>query len=97
MSNDGAQGEHSLWMAAFDIAWREPGKIAELSCPRCTTKALQLVYGTPTRGATQGLFAFWCGACMHGIPPGFGPVPPGAAAAPIESMGVPDYRAVVPD
>lgn len=95
MSPPAAAREFNRWAEAFDRTWNDPDSIDGLWCPTCSTPALNLVYVVDELEASHGMFAFWCGACLTGFPPGVGPVAGGARRIRRGEESVPNYRLVV--
>jgi hypothetical protein len=89
-----AAREFQLWCETFDRAWKDPHLLDELECPSCGSGGLNLLYILDDLGAPNGMFAFWCGACLTGFPPGIGPVPDGAQRIRRGDERVPNYRLI---
>ena len=58
--------------------------------------AIEFVYFIERPYAHLGMFALWCGACLRGFPPGYGPIPTGAVLLTMDKRGhVPNYDLVI--
>ena len=84
------------WEEAFQQAYLSPERAAELRCPNCGVRALQLRFVTHREGG-WAYIAFWCDHCLEGIAPG-----PGDAAGKFPRVRdvdahIPNYRLVPPD
>lgn len=90
-----SQTEWVRWAAAFDEAWLAAQSVHQMHCPTCGCRQLQLVYVIDDPSAADGMFAFWCDACLTGHPPGFGPLPEGVRRVRREEANIPNYRVVV--
>lgn len=99
----GKRGEEVIPVASFEH-WLEalqpvydlpPKRAAELRCPNCGARALQLRFVTYLPKG-RAFIAFWCDDCLEGLTPGPGVVP--AAYHPVrqEDAHIPNYRVVFP-
>ncbi len=95
MSDASGTHEFEAWARTFDQAWAAPEALGQLTCPNCSEQRLNLIYVLEDPDAAAGMFAFWCGGCMTGFPPGMGPVPLGARRVRRGEEDVPNYRLVV--
>ncbi|MFE0104807.1 hypothetical protein [Streptomyces sp. NPDC059009] len=58
--------EWNDWISVYERAYRAPLRIAEISCPNCRCKTLELVFTEKLPGRI-GYASFWCNTCMFGI------------------------------
>jgi hypothetical protein len=89
------QSEFTRWAVAVNEAWRAPRSVDQMHCATCGSQELQLIYLIDNPAASDGMFAFWCDACLTGHPPGIGPIPDGARRVRREDARIPDYRLLV--
>ncbi len=95
MSDIAGTRGYEIWTRTFDEAWADPGALAKIACPTCSERRINLVYVAEDLDAAAGMFAFWCDACLTGLPPGMGPIPPDAQRVRRGEEDVPNYRLVV--
>ena len=97
MSSRRGRSQYDRWADAFDQAWRDPSRVSSIECPSCGSLTLRLVYILDSDGVAEGMYAFWCGTCLRGFPPGFGSLPSGALTVNRGQKLVPNYLVVVDD
>lgn len=85
------------WLEAFQQAYHlSPERVAEVMCPNCGDRELQLRFVTYLpHGEAHAVF--WCGNCLEGIALGPSKVPGAYQQIRSEDANIPNYRIVPPD
>ncbi len=84
------------WLEAFQpVYYLPPERVAEVMCPNCGARALQVRFVTHLPDGEAHL-AFWCDNCLEGIAPGPSGVPAAYHRVRDADANIPNYRVVPP-
>lgn len=82
------------WLDAYEEVHQHLERVTTLRCPSCGQQSLRLLYVSFTDSAVAVMPAFWCAACLHGLPPMRAVLPDWASPVKWEEAELPDYRLI---
>jgi hypothetical protein len=80
------------WLDTYSNVYTEPDSIETAICPNCGHVGLKIVIQIGRVGQGKGVLAFWCPACLTGLPPLTVFTRDRIPVVPYGTVDIPEYR-----